>query len=754
MKFNDLLLPALMAASPCYAGPVPMLDLALVNSPETDLLVREGINLARSLDLAKRASADFSLEKSWNNEVLFGGAWNNTDPGSSETAELSVTCLTCFTNGTVTAAVTDKSFLNPVLRLSFSGVEAYASLGVAVSASQTFSINLFSSDTPIGIGITGLDVGVVFFVDLVFSLSEAIDLSAGFSVSVPDDAFLEADIFKGDIDDSSFGGLNSQYLPVTVVSGHATFKADLRLRVQAGAEASLDIFGIGAGAVVGIYANLIEFVADIEKTDTCELEAGISWDLNVGAFAHLDIVVDYTTLGPVPTVSTTLLIGSGISTCLVGAATTTTALALPATTSEIATSEIAVSTPASSLPAATLIGTAVVAEVAATTSASVTGTDLVWSPTFVLSVTVPEVSFTVADPLPTDTALTTGAASSVLPSDVSSAAVPTGVASSLLSFGASSAAPTTGLASSSSFSSDASSAAFTSAAVSPLPSSDASATPSTPVTSAAISGYSSAAVSSVGAASSAPSYTAIVGAGTYPVVPGSSVITSSAPAGGPTYTSTYTHVMTLCGAQGVMNCPSSYQTQVVVTRTTTICPVTATEVASTATTSASAPVVSSESTNSNGSGSGSGSGEVVVIVLTPLPTPVTATFVSPSGVVPVATTIYTDFAQGPSTTTATATSTATLTVLASHGGLVVPTALTVVPNQAANLPGTATFANSTAAATGTGYVPGATQSAGSPAGSSSPAIAGAGRLSAFGSANGAYVGAALTFVLALCMGAL
>ena len=41
--------------------------------------------------------------------------------------------------------------------------------------------------------------------------------------------------------------MNSQSLPVTVVSGHATFKADLRLRVQAGAEASLDLFGIGAG---------------------------------------------------------------------------------------------------------------------------------------------------------------------------------------------------------------------------------------------------------------------------------------------------------------------------------------------------------------------------------------------------------------------------------------------------------------------------------------------------------------------------
>jgi hypothetical protein len=83
--------------------------------------------------------------------------------------------------------------------------------------------------------------------------------------------------------------LNGQSLPVTVVSGTATFKADLRLRVQAGAEASLDIFGIGAGAVIGIYANIIEFVAVIDKTPTCPLETEIWWDLNVGAYAHLDV---------------------------------------------------------------------------------------------------------------------------------------------------------------------------------------------------------------------------------------------------------------------------------------------------------------------------------------------------------------------------------------------------------------------------------------------------------------------------------
>jgi hypothetical protein len=130
-------------------------------------------------------------------------SWNNTDPGSSEHAKLSVTCIECRTRGTVKAEIVDHDIIHPSLRLGFSGVEAYAFLGVAAEAGETFSLNLFASESPIGIGITGLDVGVVFFVDLVFSLSEKIDLTAGFQVSVPDDAFIEADIFKGDINDSA-----------------------------------------------------------------------------------------------------------------------------------------------------------------------------------------------------------------------------------------------------------------------------------------------------------------------------------------------------------------------------------------------------------------------------------------------------------------------------------------------------------------------------------------------------------------------
>lgn len=75
-------------------------------------------------------------------------------------------------------------------------------------------------------------------------------------------------------------------LPVTVDTGTATFKADLRFRVQAGVEGSSDELGvdIGAGAVVAIYANVLEYVT-VFKYDTpdCLIEAQAHFNLNVGA---------------------------------------------------------------------------------------------------------------------------------------------------------------------------------------------------------------------------------------------------------------------------------------------------------------------------------------------------------------------------------------------------------------------------------------------------------------------------------------
>jgi hypothetical protein len=101
----------------------------------------------------------------------------------------------------VTAKLTDEDIINPTVRLEFTGVEAYVDMEVAMSAGASYAVNLFASNSPIGLGFPGLSVGVVFYVDLVFSLTEQIDLEGGFYVKLADSAFLEASVFGGEITD-------------------------------------------------------------------------------------------------------------------------------------------------------------------------------------------------------------------------------------------------------------------------------------------------------------------------------------------------------------------------------------------------------------------------------------------------------------------------------------------------------------------------------------------------------------------------
>ena len=114
---------------------------------------------------------------------------------------MAVTCLKCYTKGNVRTKLFENIF-DPKVRLDFTGVEAYVNLNIAMSAGATYAVNLFTSNTPIGLGFPGLSVGVVFYVDLVFSLTEEINLDGGFYVKVADNAFLEASVFGGDITDS------------------------------------------------------------------------------------------------------------------------------------------------------------------------------------------------------------------------------------------------------------------------------------------------------------------------------------------------------------------------------------------------------------------------------------------------------------------------------------------------------------------------------------------------------------------------
>lgn len=115
---------------------------------------------------------------------------------------MTVTCIECRSQGIVTVEVWE-DFFDPTLQFSFKDAEFYVDVAVNISAAQWVAIDLFASQTPIGIRVPGLTVGVVFIIDLVFSLEEQLDVSGGFWVKLPDEAFIEAGVFSGDIGDTN-----------------------------------------------------------------------------------------------------------------------------------------------------------------------------------------------------------------------------------------------------------------------------------------------------------------------------------------------------------------------------------------------------------------------------------------------------------------------------------------------------------------------------------------------------------------------
>lgn len=122
--------------------------------------------------------------------------------GATGFVNLAVTCIDCYTKGSVGVEIWDNLF-EPDLEFTFTGAEAYVLMGVNITANEQVAISLFTSQTPIGVGIPGIRAGVFFSIDLIISLTANMDLSGGFWVDFPEHASMELGIFDGKLDASS-----------------------------------------------------------------------------------------------------------------------------------------------------------------------------------------------------------------------------------------------------------------------------------------------------------------------------------------------------------------------------------------------------------------------------------------------------------------------------------------------------------------------------------------------------------------------
>lgn len=88
------------------------------------------------------------------------------------------------------------------LRFQFDGLELYMMIDTILGVGATYELNLYSSNTPLGISITkDLEIGIIFAIDLILAVEGQIDISSGFHIKLEDGLAIDIALFSDDVSD-------------------------------------------------------------------------------------------------------------------------------------------------------------------------------------------------------------------------------------------------------------------------------------------------------------------------------------------------------------------------------------------------------------------------------------------------------------------------------------------------------------------------------------------------------------------------
>jgi hypothetical protein len=86
------------------------------------------------------------------------------------------------------------------LRFQFDGMELYMQIDTILSSGATYTLNLYTSETPIGFAVgKDLLIGVIFSVDLILSVESKIDISSGFHIQLNDGVAIDIHMFDQNV---------------------------------------------------------------------------------------------------------------------------------------------------------------------------------------------------------------------------------------------------------------------------------------------------------------------------------------------------------------------------------------------------------------------------------------------------------------------------------------------------------------------------------------------------------------------------
>jgi hypothetical protein len=83
------------------------------------------------------------------------------------------------------------------LQFQFDGIELYVELDTSLSLGATYTLSLYTSETPIGIAVSDeLMLGAVLTIDLILDVEGEIDITSGFHLQLDDGVVIDIELFN------------------------------------------------------------------------------------------------------------------------------------------------------------------------------------------------------------------------------------------------------------------------------------------------------------------------------------------------------------------------------------------------------------------------------------------------------------------------------------------------------------------------------------------------------------------------------
>ncbi|KAJ5526918.1 hypothetical protein N7513_011077 [Penicillium frequentans] len=194
------------------------------------------------------------------------------------------------------------------VHFEFDNLELYLDLDIRLSAGATYTLNIFSSETPAGFQVPGLTVGAVFSVDLILIADAEIDIGSGIHIKLEEGLSFDLEMFNSNVSSISVPGGVYEFLPVTI-AGEGSIQAILSLKASLGVDVSSssleDVFTFSSGIEADVFAYVADFLLQVNGTTAaddgdCELAAVAEYTMAVGAAAGATVAVDTYSWGPSP----------------------------------------------------------------------------------------------------------------------------------------------------------------------------------------------------------------------------------------------------------------------------------------------------------------------------------------------------------------------------------------------------------------------------------------------------------------------